>query len=156
MFRYLKKIENTIIISVIIMMTLVLILSTLDLAWLIATDIITPPVVLLSVNELLEIFGFFLLIIIGIELLETIKTYFEKHVIHAEVVLEVAIIAVVRKVIILDVNELPALTLIGIALIIAALAGAHYLLKRSLHQAPSIYPTGAGDSSHDNRPIQTP
>lgn len=156
MFRYLKKIEDTIIISVIIMMTLVLILSTLDLAWLIVTDIITPPIVLLSVDELLEIFGFFLLIIIGIELLETIKTYFEEHVIHAEVVLEVAIIAVVRKVIILDVKDLPSLTLIGIALIIAALAGAYYLFKRSLHQPPSIHVAGAGDSSHDNRPIQTP
>jgi len=137
MFRYLKKIENTIIIAVILMMTLVLILSTLDLAWLIVTDIFTPPVVLLSVNELLEIFGFFLLIIIGIELLETIKTYFEEHVIHAEVVLEVAIIAVVRKVIILDVKGLSALTLIGIALIIAALAGAYYLLKRTLRNRPA-------------------
>lgn len=133
MFSYLKKIEQTIIVAVIVMMTLVLMLSTLDLAWLIAQDVITPPVILLDVEELLDIFGFFLLIVIGIELLETIKAYFEEHIIHAELVLEVAIIAIVRKVIILDVKELPSMTLIGIAAIIAALAGAYYLLKRSLY-----------------------
>ena len=136
MFRYLKRIESAIIVVVIGMMTLVLILSTLDLAWLIVKDLFTPPLVLLDVSELLEIFGFFLLIVIGIELLETIKTYFEEHVIHAEVVLEVAIIAIVRKVIILDVKALPSLTLIGIAAIIAALAGAYYLLKRTLRRTP--------------------
>jgi uncharacterized membrane protein (DUF373 family) len=133
----LKKVEQTIIAAVILMMTLVLMLSTLDLAWLIAQDILTTPVILLDVEELLDIFGFFLLIIIGIELLETIKAYFQEHVIHAELVLEVAIIAIVRKVIILDVKELPSLTLIGIATIIAALAGAYYLLKRSWHAARS-------------------
>ena len=132
MFLYLKKVEQAIIIAVIVMMTLVLILSTLDLVWLIVQDIITPPLILLDVEELLDIFGFFLLIVIGIELLETIKAYFEEHVIHAELVLEVAIIAIVRKVIILDVKELPSLTLIGIATIIAALAGAYYLFRRSL------------------------
>jgi uncharacterized membrane protein (DUF373 family) len=136
MFRYLKRIESAIIVVVIGMMTLVLILSTLDLAWMILEDLVTPPLVLLDVSELLEIFGFFLLIVIGIELLETIKTYFEEHVIHAEVVLEVAIIAIVRKVIILDVKELPSLTLIGIAAIIAALAGAYYLLKRTVRRTP--------------------
>lgn len=133
MFSYLKKIEQAIIAAVIVMMTLVLLLSTLDLAWLIAQDIVTPPMILLDVEELLDIFGFFLLIVIGIELLETIKAYFQEHVIHAELVLEVAIIAIVRKVIILDVKELPSLTLIGIAAIIAALAGAYYLLKRALY-----------------------
>ncbi|MCS7261300.1 MAG: phosphate-starvation-inducible PsiE family protein, partial [Anaerolineae bacterium] len=41
--------------------------------------------------------------------------------------------AIVRKVIILDVKELSSLTLIGIAAIIAALAGAYYLLKHTLY-----------------------
>ncbi len=135
MFSYLRKIERVLIVAIILMMTIVLILSTLDLAWLIIRDVITPPIILLDVSELLEIFGFFLLIIIGIELLETIKAYLEEHVIHAEVVLEVAIIAIVRKVIILDVKELPSLTLIGIAIIVAALAGAYHLLRRSLDHA---------------------
>ena len=47
-----------------------------------------------------EFVGFFLLVLIGIELLETIKAYLLTNVIHVEIVLEVALIAIARKVII--------------------------------------------------------
>ncbi len=47
-----------------------------------------------------EIFGFFMLILIGIELLETIRAYLVENVVHVEVVIEVALIAIARKVII--------------------------------------------------------
>ena len=77
----------------------------------------------------MEIFGFFLLTLIGVELLETIKAYLNTHVIHVEVVLEVALIAIARKVIILDLKEYSELTLIGIAALIISLAVAYSLLK---------------------------
>ncbi len=129
MLEYLKKFERIIITALIVMMTLVVFLSTVELGWIIIKDIMSPPVVLLEIAELLEIFGLFLLVLIGIELLEMIKIYLEKNVIHVEVVFIVAMIAVGRKVVILDVNELPSLTLIGIAAIILALSVGYYLIK---------------------------
>jgi uncharacterized membrane protein (DUF373 family) len=87
---------------------------------------------LLEIDELLEIFGFFLLILIGVELLETIKAYLETNIIHVEVVLEVALIAIARKVIILDLKLYSELTLLGIAALIITLAGAYALLKHHL------------------------
>jgi uncharacterized membrane protein (DUF373 family) len=132
MFEYLKKFKRAIIISLTVMMALVLLLSTIELGWLIIKDIITPPVFLLEINELLEIFGLFMLVIIGIELLETImKTYLAEGVDHVQVVMAVAIIAITRKVIILDVKELPSLTLIGIGVIIFALSAGYYLVRRN-------------------------
>lgn len=86
---------------------------------------------LLSVNELLEVFGLFLLVLIGLELLETIKTYLVEHLIRVEVVFMVALIAMARKVIILDISEHPSLTLFGIGLIIIALAVGYFLIRRS-------------------------
>ena len=56
----------------------------------------------------------FLLVLIGVELLETVKMYLAKKTVHVEVVFTVAMIAIARKVIILDVKELFSLTLIGI------------------------------------------
>jgi uncharacterized membrane protein (DUF373 family) len=126
----LKKFEQVIISALIVFMAVVVLLSTIELGWLIVKDILTPPIILLEIDELLDVFGFFLLVLIGLELLETIRSYLVEHVIHAEVVLEVALIAIARKVIILDVKELPSLTLIGIAAIIATLAGAYYVIKR--------------------------
>jgi len=73
-----------------------------------------------------------MLVVIGIELLETImKTYITKGQPHYEVVLSVAIIAIARKVIILDLKEVDSLSLIGIAAIIMALTVGYFLMKRS-------------------------
>ena len=92
-------------VSLVCMMMLVVALATLDLGWIITKDILTPPILLLDLDELLEIFGFFLLILIGVELLETIKAYLRDNIIHVEIVLEVAVIAVARKVIVLDLSK---------------------------------------------------
>jgi len=125
-----KKFEKMIILALVAMMALVLFLSTLDVAWIIIKDIITPPVFLLDIDELLHIFGFFLLILIGIELLETmVKTYLAQSIDHAQIVMAVAIIAIARKVILLDVKELSGVALLGIAAIILALSIGYYLIK---------------------------
>ncbi|PZN88012.1 MAG: hypothetical protein DM484_00120 [Candidatus Methylumidiphilus alinenensis] len=87
---------------------------------------------LLDVTQLLDIFGLFMLVVIGIELLETImKTYITQEQSHYEEVLSVAIIAIARKVIILDLKEVDSLSLIGIASIIIALTVGYFLMKRS-------------------------
>ena len=130
MLDYVKKFEQIIIRLLIVMMTTVVFLSTIELGWIIVKDIITPPVVLLEIEELLEIFGIFLLVLIGIELLEMIKVYLLDNVVHVEVVFMVAIIAIGRKVVVLDVKDLPSLTLIGISAIILALSLGYYLVKR--------------------------
>jgi uncharacterized membrane protein (DUF373 family) len=135
MQAFLKKFEHIIVLSLIIMMVIVVVLATIELGWIIIRDIITPPIILLEIDELLEIFGFFLLVLIGIELLETIKAYLLTNVIHVEIVLEVALIAIARKVIILDLNKYESLTLVGIAALIAAVALAYLVIKR--HIMPS-------------------
>ena len=135
MQAFLKKFEHIIVLSLIIMMVIVVVLATIELGWIIIRDIITPPIILLEIDELLEIFGFFLLVLIGIELLETIKAYLLTNVIHVEIVLEVALIAIARKVIILDINKYESLTLVGIAALIAAVALAYLVIKR--HIMPS-------------------
>ena len=132
MFTILKKIEKIMIQALMVMMAIVLALATLDLGWLIVKDIMTPPYVFLSVEQLLDIFGLFMLVLIGIELLETImKTYITQDQPHYEVVLSVAIIAIARKVIILDVKDIESLSLIGIALVVIALTAGYFLMKKS-------------------------
>jgi uncharacterized membrane protein (DUF373 family) len=132
MFNFMKKIEKVMIQALMVMMAFVLGLATLDLAWLIVKDIMTPPYVILSVAQLLDIFGLFMLVLIGIELLETImKTYITQDKPHYEVVLSVAVIAIARKVIVLDYKEVDSMLLIGIASIILALTAGYFLMKRS-------------------------
>ncbi len=132
MFNVLKRYERVVIQILMVMMAIVLGLATIDLGWLIIKDIMEPPFLILSVAQLLDIFGLFMLVLIGIELLETImKTYLTQGQPQFEVVLSVAIIAIARKVIILDLKETDSRGLIGIALIIVALTTGFFLMKKS-------------------------
>jgi len=128
--KYLEKIERLLVLSLLVMMVSIVILSTVELGWIIIKDIITPPMFLLDINELLDIFGMFLLVLIGIELLETVKMYLSSKTVHVEVVFTVAMIAIARKVIILDIKEVSSLTLIGIGVIILALSTGYFLLEK--------------------------
>ena len=135
MQAFLKKFEYVIVLSLIAMMVIVVVLTTVELGWLIIRDIITPPIILLEIDELLEIFGFFLLVLIGIELLETIKAYLMTNVVHVEIVLEVALIAIARKVIILDISQYESLTLVGVAALISSVALAFLVIKRHIKRS---------------------
>lgn len=129
--NYLDTFQKIIITVLTALMGLVVLLATLELVYIIALDILSPPFILLDANELLSIFGYFLLILIGIELLETFRIYLQEHAINVQVVFLVAMIAIARKVIILEVDEIQSLTLIGIGFIIIALASGYYLVKKS-------------------------
>jgi uncharacterized membrane protein (DUF373 family) len=122
--------EKTIIFALILMMMIVVLLSTIELGYMLLEDVTSQPLFLLEIDELLDIFGFFLLILIGVELLETIRAYLLDNVVHVEVVIEVALIAISRKVIILDLKETTSDTLLGIAAIIVALAIAYLIQQR--------------------------
>jgi uncharacterized membrane protein (DUF373 family) len=127
----LAKFQKAVLTVLAWLMAIVVLLATAELFYIIAKEIATPPLALLEIDELLNIFGHFLLVLIGIELLETFKIYIEENVINVQVVLLVAIIAVARKVIILDVKALPSMTLIGISMIVISLSIGYYLVKKS-------------------------
>ena len=128
---YLDQFQKAILTVLIALMSLVVLLTTLELIYVLAIDILSPPIILLEIDELLSIFGLFLLILIGIELLETFKIYLQENAINVQVVFLVAIIAIARKVIILDFDKTQDLTLIGMGFIIISLASAYYLVKKS-------------------------
>lgn len=132
MLLFLKKFEKIIVRVLIIMMIFVVLISTIELGWIIVKDFLKPPLFLLISGDLLEIFGFFMLVLIGIELLETIKAYLTENVVHVEIVLEVALIAIARKVIILDIEKYSGLTIVGTAGLILAVAAAYYAVKRKI------------------------
>jgi uncharacterized membrane protein (DUF373 family) len=138
----LAKIQRFTVVALAGMLAVVVILATIHLGVLIAEEIWVPPRFLIGVQGLLEVFGYFLLVLIGVELLETLRAYLKKDVIHVRVVLEVALIAMSRKVITEEPNTVPALTLFGIAALILALAVAFYFERRS--PSPVRHPEDSG------------
>jgi len=126
--RYIAK---GIIQTLIIMMALVLILATIELGYHLFKSIAQAESLLIDLDALMDLFGVFMLVLIGIELLDTIKVYLRENVVHVEVVVLVAIIAIARKVVVLKMEELSGDVILGIAALIVALAVAYYLIKKA-------------------------
>lgn len=140
MFRVLKIFEKVIILTLLGLMMIAVLVSTVELAVILSQQLMKPPLFLLDIGEMLEVFGFFLMVLIGLELLESIKAYMEEDRVHAEVVFLVAIVAMARKVIIMDYRDIAPEMLYGIAAVIIALAGGYFLVRRALH----LHPWGTG------------
>ena len=135
MLRYLDKFERAITHTLLVLMAGVVLLATIELAWILVKDVLTPPYFLLEVHELLELFGLFLLVLIGIELLHSVKTYIVRREFHLETVLTVAMIAVARKIIVLEPKELQEGTLLGMAALVIALSLGYYVMRRSRRES---------------------
>jgi len=133
MEKTLKRFERFIVITLLVMMMIAVLLSTVELFVVLVQQLFKPPVMLLNKAEMLEVFGFFLMVLIGLELLETIKAYLEEDRIHAEVVFLVALVAVSRKVIILDYKEMAPGLLYGMSALIIALGAGYYLVRRAMY-----------------------
>jgi len=127
----LAKTEKLVAFALAVLLIFVVVLSTLHLGLLVAEEIWKPPRFLIPVQGLLDIFAFFLLVLIGVELLETLRAYVKKDAIRVRVVLEVALIAMARKVIIMEPGNVSGLTLLGIAAVILALGVAFYFERQT-------------------------
>lgn len=129
--EYLRKFERVVVAILILMLALVVLLSVTELGWVLVKDIIKPPLFILEIHELLELFGLFLLVLIGIELLDTIKKYYTEGRVDLDVIISVAVIAVGRKIITINPKEYDPLTLVGIAAIILALIAGYWVIKHT-------------------------
>ena len=131
MEKILALFERYTVFAIIVMMMVTILVSTVELGVILITELFKPPRFLLDITNLLEVFGFFFMILIGLELLHTIKTYLSEESVHVEIVFLVAMIAIARKIIVLELSELDPVTLLGMAAIILALTGGYYFIKRA-------------------------
>ena len=78
---------------------------------------------------MLKIFSLFFNVLISLELFETVRLYLKENIFHVEFILLVALIAIARKIIILEYNLVSPLLLFAIGWLILALAVGYYLVK---------------------------
>ena len=78
-----------------------------------------------------EVFGGFLIIVLGVELIGSIRTYFQDHLIKTDVVFQVAIIAVSRHVIQMDFDKANPLTLLGLGFLALSLTVGYFVYRRT-------------------------
>ena len=131
-----ERFEEIIVAVLLVVMMLAILVSTIDLGWAFVKELLKPPFLLIGVDEVMQIFGMVFTVLIGLELLETIKTVLSKEELHVEVVFLVAMIAVARKVILLKIEKPEDFVLpLGIGAVIIALALGFYLVKLACRES---------------------
>jgi uncharacterized membrane protein (DUF373 family) len=76
-------------------------------------------------------FGGVLVVVLGLELIETLKVYFHEHQVRVEVIMIVGLIAVGRHVIQVDYDHVETGQLLGLGGLIVSLALGYFLVGRS-------------------------
>ncbi len=82
-------------------------------------------------TTLFELFGLFLNVLIALEILENITAYLRKHVIQVELVIVTSLIAVSRKIIILDLEKKSSSDLIALAVAVFSLSVGYAIVHQT-------------------------
>jgi uncharacterized membrane protein (DUF373 family) len=113
-----------------ILMTIVILWSVIDVGIHIYEQALKPPYFLSNLEDILEIFGAVLVVLIAIEIFLNIILYLKKDIMHLKLVLATALMAIARKVIVLDYEKVSSFHLYGVALIIMALGFSYWLINK--------------------------
>ncbi|AZG35155.1 MAG: phosphate-starvation-inducible PsiE family protein [Shewanella psychromarinicola] len=113
-----------------VLMVLVIFWSVADVVYVIYSKVIVPPYFLLDAEDILETFGAFMLVLIAVEIFINIRLYLGSNIIPVELVIATALMAVARKVIVLDLKLVSSEHIIGLALVTIALGISYWLVKQ--------------------------
>ncbi|HTL89816.1 MAG TPA: phosphate-starvation-inducible PsiE family protein [Leptolyngbya sp.] len=127
--RFLSRIEVWVSKILSIMMLLVIFLAVFQLGRFLFVELTSISPGDYSAKVLFTIFGLFLNVLIAFEILENITAYLKKHVIQVELVIVTSLIAIARKIIILDLEKTAGLDLIALAVAILSLSISYLIIR---------------------------
>lgn len=113
-----------------IFMVAVILVAIIDLGIFIVKEVFTVPYGKIN-TTLFKVFGLFLNILIALEILENITAYLKRHVFQVELVIVTSLIAVARKIIILDLEKVQGIDIIGLGIAVLALSISYLIIRSS-------------------------
>jgi uncharacterized membrane protein (DUF373 family) len=128
LIRNLQKVIHLVVRILAVLMTAVIIWGVVDVCWVIYQKLVKPPFMMLTISDMLATFGAFMAVLIAIEIFVNITIYLRDDVIHVKVVLATALMAIARKVIILDYDEISPEFVWATAGVTLAMAIAYWLV----------------------------
>jgi uncharacterized membrane protein (DUF373 family) len=111
-----------------ILMLLVIWWGVADVIYVLYNRVAAHPYYLLNISDILATFGAFMAVLIAIEIFVNITSYLRDNIIHIKIVLATALLAIARKVIVLDYKEVAPEYIYATALVVAALSLAYWLV----------------------------
>jgi uncharacterized membrane protein (DUF373 family) len=140
--------EKALAAILLLLIAVVAVLAVVELCWVLYLDLSSERGLLLSLDEMFEIFGMFLIVLIAIELMASIHMYMKDKSVHVELMLLIGVTALTRKVVVLGPDAKDPLYLLGLAALLGTLIGGYYLVRRS-DQAAAERTVGRAPSAAD-------
>ena len=116
-----------------LIMTAVIIWGVVDVCWVLYGKLMTPPLFLLTISDILATFGAFMAVLIAIEIFVNICIYLREDV------MATALMAIARKIIILDFDKVSSDYVWAIAGVIFAMSIGYFLVLKSSQKNISTF-----------------
>ena len=133
---FVDKVEDFFAKLLTIAMLGVVLFSIIDLGVTLAQELLVVSKLGNFSTSLLKVFGLFLNILIALEITQNITSYLGNHIIQIEMVIVTSLIAVARKIIILDLGKITDSQLLALAAAIIALSICYWLVRRTNAKYP--------------------
>lgn len=112
------------------LMVAVIIFGVVDVGWILYTRLTSPPIFILTIGDILATFGAFMGVLIAIEIFQNIILYLREDVIHVKIVLSTALMAIARKVIILDYEQMAPMYIFATGVVLIATGITYYYVHK--------------------------
>lgn len=113
-----------------VLMALVIVWGVADVILVLYQRLSTEPILLLDYSDLFDVFGAFMLVLISIEIFINIRLYLGSNIIPIQLVVATALMAIARKVIVMDISDTAPLYIFAIAAVVMALGLTYWLVAR--------------------------
>ena len=114
-----------------VLMVTVIFWGVADVVYILYQQLMEPPFMLLDISDILKTFAAFLTVLIAIEIYQNIVLYLRTDVIPLKLVVATALMAISRKVIIMDFNEIVPMYILSTGAVVLALGITYYLLGKN-------------------------
>jgi uncharacterized membrane protein (DUF373 family) len=130
LLRWLHTIIRMAVRILAVLMVLVIIWGIGDVVYVLYKRLAQPPFLLLNISDILATFGAFLAVLIAIEIFINIRLYLGTGVIPVKLVVATALMAIARKVIVLDLDHITPDYVLAIAAVVLSLGVSYWLVSQ--------------------------
>lgn len=128
--RFLHRVIRVAVKVLAVLMVMVIVWGIGDVIYVLYQRLTEPPYLFLQINDIFATFGAFLAVLIGIEIFINISMYLSTNVIPVRLVIATALMAIARKVIIFDFDELTPPYIYSTAAVVFSLGITYWLITK--------------------------
>jgi len=114
-----------------VLMVIVILFGVGDVIYVLYERLSTPPIFILKLGDILQIFGAFLAVLIAVEIFINITLYLRDDILHVRLVVATALMAIARKVIVFDFKEVDYQYVYASGAVVLALGITYWLTAKT-------------------------